>query len=413
VLRLSEFVKSLLLSAFVISLSCVIGQDAFSQVLEAPSDVSSEEKRYAACVIDLNTDRVLFEQNGTAIRHPASLAKMMTLYLLFEELERSRLNLHTLLRVSSHAAAQPPSKLGLKENDTIKVRDAIRGIITRSANDVAVVIAEHISGKETSFAEKMTAKAKTLNMRDTFFYNASGLHHPSQVTTACDMAKLGVALKKRFSSYYRRFFSLRSFTYRGSVVSNTNKLLDKENGIDGIKTGYTRASGFNLASSVSRGNRGIIATVMGFASSASRDRHMRRLLTDYLEKASSITYEIKTKHEDMFHDSSIRWLKLPRRVTTITEKVKEKVLDLIEPTENSDAEHFLSKNYKTKPAKVDGSKSSRPKVKLLDDLGERVPRLKPILTRPGNAISRASKNPLKNPDDAPKPTVIWLGLKEK
>jgi D-alanyl-D-alanine carboxypeptidase len=224
--------------------------------------------------------------NPEALRHPASLTKIMTLYMLFERLESGKLKLDTPLPVSSHAEDQEPTKLDLEEGQTIKVEDAIKGMITRSANDAAVVVAEAIGGSEEEFARMMTAKAHALGMSKTVYKNANGLPNDSQVTTARDQAVLGRAIQERFPTYYK-YFQTRSFVFRGETIGNHNRLLGSVEGVDGIKTGYTRASGFNLVTSVHRGNRYVVAVVLGGASAGSRDARMRQLLSEHVAQAST------------------------------------------------------------------------------------------------------------------------------
>jgi D-alanyl-D-alanine carboxypeptidase len=248
-----------------------------------PNDMLNNP-RYSAIVVDVKTGKTLYEDSPDGLRHPASITKVMTLYLLFEQLQAGRISLSTPLPVSAHAAAQSPTKLGLRPGDTIRVDDAIRGVVTRSANDAAVVIAEALGGSESNFAVLMTRKARTLGMTRTHYDNASGLPDPGQVTTAHDLAILGMAIQKRFPTYYR-FFSTRSFVYRGRDIATHNHLLGNVDGVDGIKTGYTNASGFNLLTSVKRDNRQLVAVVMGGRSAGSRDAVMRRLIDSYMPRA--------------------------------------------------------------------------------------------------------------------------------
>ena len=226
---------------------------------------------------------MLSSNNPDGIRHPASLTKIMTLYLLFERLDAGKMKLDTEMDVSEHASEQAPTKLGLRPGQTIKVEDAIKGLVTRSANDAAVVIAEAIAGDEDDFARLMTRKARALGMSKTTYRNASGLPNDEQLTTARDQATLGRAIQDRFPRYYR-YFSTTAFNYRGQSIRNHNHLLGSVEGIDGIKTGYTRASGFNLVSSMRRGNRYLVGVVMGGRSGGSRDAIMRNLLAENLEK---------------------------------------------------------------------------------------------------------------------------------
>jgi len=241
---------------------------------------------YADIVVDANSGAVLHATNPDARRHPASLTKIMTLYLLFEQLEAGKLKLDSALKVSAEASGQTPTKLGLKPGTSLNVEDAIKGMVTRSANDAAVVVAEAIAGSESEFAKVMTRKAHALGMKSTVYKNASGLPDDNQVTTARDQSILGRAVQERFPRYYK-YFSIRSFTFRGQAITNHNHLLGKVDGVDGIKTGYINASGFNLVTSVHRGNRYLVAVVMGGSSGASRDARMRELINEKIVQAST------------------------------------------------------------------------------------------------------------------------------
>jgi D-alanyl-D-alanine carboxypeptidase len=236
---------------------------------------------YAAIVVDANSGKVLHSAESDGIRHPASLTKIMTLYMLFERIEAGKIKLDSPLKVSSHAAGQSPTKLGLKEGQTITADEAIRGLVTRSANDAAVVIAEAIAGDEDDFAKLMTRKARALGMTRTVYKNASGLPDRDQVTTARDQAQLGRAIQDRFPKYYR-YFSTPSFTFRGKAIRNHNNLLGSVPGVDGIKTGYTHASGFNLVTSIKRNNHYLVAVVLGGSSGSARDARMRSLVEKYV-----------------------------------------------------------------------------------------------------------------------------------
>jgi D-alanyl-D-alanine carboxypeptidase len=241
---------------------------------------------YAAIVVDDKSGFVLHQISADEPRHPASLTKIMTLYLLFEQLEDGKLNLDTPLPVSSRAAMQNPTKLNLKTNQTIKVEDAIKGLVTRSANDAAVVIAEAIGGSEEEFATLMTLKARALGMTSTTYINASGLPADEQITTARDQAVLGRAIQHRFPGYYQ-YFATPSFHYKGAEIRNHNALLGQVKGVDGIKTGYTEASGYNLVSSVRRDEKHIVAVVLGGTSNAARDARMRQLIEEHISLAST------------------------------------------------------------------------------------------------------------------------------
>jgi D-alanyl-D-alanine carboxypeptidase len=239
---------------------------------------------YAAMVVDAKTGRVLHAQNEDAPRHPASVTKVMTLYLLFEQLEKGRIALDTPLQVSANASRQAPSKLGLRPGSTIEVEDAIKALVTKSANDVAVVVAENLGGSEEAFAEQMTRKARALGMTHTVYRNASGLPDPEQITTARDLTILGRAIQERFPKQYR-YFQTRVFHYAGAAHRNHNKLLGRVEGVDGIKTGFTRASGFNLLTSAKDGERHIVAAILGGRSGGARDAAMASLVNSNLPRA--------------------------------------------------------------------------------------------------------------------------------
>jgi D-alanyl-D-alanine carboxypeptidase len=240
----------------------------------------------ASIVMDGNSGAVLEESNPDALRHPASLTKVMTLYLLFEQLDAGKIRLDTPLKVSEHAAEQAPTKLGLQPGQTIAVEDAIKSIVTKSANDAAVVIAENLGGSEEAFAAQMTQKAHALGMSRTTYVNASGLPDDDQITTARDEALLGRAIQDRFPRLYR-FFSTTSFVFRGRTIRGHNHLLGSVDGVDGIKTGFTTASGFNLITSVHRDGRFIVGVVLGGRSAFERDAHMRALIAANIRLASA------------------------------------------------------------------------------------------------------------------------------
>lgn len=276
---------AVVVSAVVIA-AAAIGADPADAKARRKRAQSSYKPPYAAIVVDANSGQVLHAANPDALRHPASLTKIMTLYLLFEQMEAGKLKPDSRLEVSEYASSQAPSKLGLKPGQSIAVEDAIKALVTKSANDAAVVVAEAIAGDEDAFAERMTRKARALGMNKTVYANASGLPDVEQVTTARDQAVLGRAIQDRFPRHYR-YFATPSFQYRGVAMRNHNKLLGSVTGVDGIKTGYTNASGFNLVSSMRRGNRHIVAVVMGGASGSARDARMRSLLSEHIQTASA------------------------------------------------------------------------------------------------------------------------------
>jgi D-alanyl-D-alanine carboxypeptidase len=233
--------------------------------------------KYASIIVDVDTGVVLHEVNADTRNYPASLTKMMTLYMTFEALGDGRFTLDQKLRVSKRASGQAPSKLGLKRGETITVHNSILAMVTKSANDVATVIAESIGGDETNFANMMTRKAKEKGMSSTTFRNASGLPNRHQRSTARDLSVLARSLLTDYPEYYH-FFSAQSFSWRGRTYKNHNKMLKTYSVVDGIKTGYTRASGFNLAASAVRYNRRLVGVIMGGRSAKLRNVHMATLL---------------------------------------------------------------------------------------------------------------------------------------
>ncbi len=241
--------------------------------------------KYAGIVMDAKTGKVLYSHRSNNLSYPASLTKMMTLYLMFEALESGKLTKKTRIRMSKFAASKPPSKLGIKPGRSLSAEQAIYALVTKSANDVATAVAEHLGGSERNFAVRMTNRAKSLGMNRTTFKNASGLTAKGQITTAKDMALLGIALREHYPKYYR-YFSTRSFKYGKRKYGNHNRLLGKVKGVDGIKTGYTRLSGFNLVTSVRVNKRDIVAVVMGGKSGKSRNAQMNSLISKYLRKAT-------------------------------------------------------------------------------------------------------------------------------
>lgn len=249
------------------------------------ANAHADNPRYAGIVVDLDNGEVLYAENIDDQRYPASLTKMMTLYLTFEALEAGALHLDQPLPVSPYAAAKPAVKLWLAAGSSIPVDTAIRALAVRSANDVAAVVAEALGGSEVRFAQMMTTKARELGMHATTFRNASGLPDDGQVTTARDMLTLSVRVMQDFPQYYH-YFGLQEFTYRGTRHTSHNRLVRDYPGADGLKTGFIRASGFNVATTAVRGNRRLMAVVMGGFSSQSRDTHMANLLDRSFMRAS-------------------------------------------------------------------------------------------------------------------------------
>lgn len=235
------------------------------------------DAKYASMVIEAETGRVLHATNEDTRNYPASLTKIMTLYMVFDALRAGKVTLETPLKVSAYAASMQPSKLGLRPGQTIKMKDAILALVTKSANDVAVTVAEGIGGTEANFAEMMTKRARQLGMSRTTFKNASGLPNRRQLSTARDMAMLGLRIRQDYPNEYA-YFSTTHFKHSGRTYKNHNSLLSSYEGTDGIKTGYIRASGFNLVASVMRNDRRLIGVVFGGKSGPSRDAHMKKLL---------------------------------------------------------------------------------------------------------------------------------------
>lgn len=265
--------------------------------------------RHAALIIDANTGRVLHAQFADEPRYPASLAKMMTLYIVFEQLQQGRLTPSTRIKFSENAASTPPSRLDLDAGDEISVADAIKALITKSANDVAVAVAEHIAGSTEKFAALMTQKARSLGMGSTVFRNPHGLPDANQVTTARDMVTLALRLHDHFPRYYP-LFATQTFAYNGSLYRNHNTLLGRFEGMDGIKTGYTSASGFNLVSSVRRDGKHVVGALFGGSTAATRNAHMKTLLTRALHNAS----DEKTRRPALIAKASPEERAVPRPV---------------------------------------------------------------------------------------------------
>ena len=326
---------------------------------------------FATIIVDGNSGSVLSSNNPDASRHPASLTKIMTLYMLFERLESGKIKLDSGMDVSAHASRQAPTKLGLRPGQTLQVEDAIKALVTRSANDAAVVIAEALGGDEDDFAKQMTQKARSLGMTRTVYRNASGLPDSDQVTTARDQATLGRAIQERFPRYYR-YFATSSFVYRGRAIRNHNRLIGTVEGVDGIKTGYTRASGFNLVTSIRRGNRHLVGVVLGGRSGSARDATMRSLLASNLERGAT-----------------------RRTVAAISER---------SPAEaNSEVAEVAAKTRPTKSVQVDGAVQIAAAVPtVIDETPVRPAAPVAPITRSAGLIPPASvPSPANRPEPAP------------
>ena len=251
------------------------------ETLQPLSPPPGSSTKYAALVIDGSSGTMLYQSDATSARYPASLTKMMTLYLLFEAMQQGRVSKTSEIPFSTNAARQPPSKLGVRAGQSIDVDTAIFALAVKSGNDVAVAVAEYLGGSEEQFAAQMTARARQLGMTSTVFRNASGLPDAGQTTTARDMALLGTALRQRFPQHFH-YFSNREFAFRGKTIRGHNDMLGRVDGVDGIKTGYTRASGYNVVTSVSRGSRRLIIVVMGADTARARNAHVEELIDRYM-----------------------------------------------------------------------------------------------------------------------------------
>ena len=268
----------------------IVAAVLFSVVVLAPVAVQAAKvpRAYAGIVVDAKSGKVLYESDADEYRYPASVTKVMTLYILFQELSSGKIKLKDKMKVSKHAASAVPTKLGLKAGSTITVENAIKALVTLSANDMARVIAEYISGSESAFAKRMTSTAKALGMKKTTYANASGLPDSRQVTTVRDQAVLAAAIYEHYPDYYK-YFQTKSFSYGKRTYGNHNNLLGK-NGIDGIKTGYINASGYNLMTAARVDGKHIVVIGFGFNKAGTRDAKVRELVKKYLPKARSGSY---------------------------------------------------------------------------------------------------------------------------
>lgn len=276
------YVLTLIIS--ILSLSLTEAQARKKQYSNVANFTKAE--RYSALVVDASNGDVIYQSGANKILYPASLTKLMTLYLAFEAIDENRLSYHQQIPVSLKASMQPKTKLFLKHGQKITVRDAILSLIVKSANDSALVLAEAIDGSEEKFARRMTNTAKQLGMKNTVFKNASGLPHPEQITTAYDMARLGIALRRDYPKYYG-LFSKTSFKYKGNIVTSHNRVLSRYKWADGLKTGYTNLSGFNLITSTSHPNAKLVGVVMGGPTANVRDNHMIQLLDHSYQKLAT------------------------------------------------------------------------------------------------------------------------------
>lgn len=252
----------------------------------------AQNPRYAMLIMDAQSGQVLEEKNADKPLPPASLTKLMTLFLTFEAIEKGKLSMDSNLVITPNAMRQPPSKLGLRRDEKVTLKQAIHVLVTRSANDVAMALAETVGGSQQNFTQMMTARARSLGMRNSVFYNPSGLPNPGQKSSARDMAILARSLMQYFPQYYHIFHTIR-FNYKGQTIETHNNLMRRYKGMDGLKTGYTVASGFNLVASAVRDNRRIIVVVFGGTSAVSRDNHVAELMTKGLDRMTGKTPDIK------------------------------------------------------------------------------------------------------------------------
>lgn len=318
--------------------------------------------KFSAVAVDARTGKILFSSDIDGVRHPASLTKVMTLYVLFQDLKAERIKLTGDLKVSQRAASMQPSKLGLKPGSTISVENAIKALVTRSANDIAATIGENLEGTEANFAARMTRVARAIGMTKTTFKNASGLPNLAQVTTARDMATLSLRIQRDFPEYYP-YFRLTSFTYKGQTIRTHNRLLGSYQGTDGIKTGYIGASGFNLTTSAKRGDKRIVGVVMGSSSGSARNKYMMKMLDKAFPKcvdgkmiaAAAGTSEGALIPATKTAEAEIKKKPLP----------SEKSADINSksaPTEGSDASPAEGTTFKTVVASKDNPPAPDPKV---------------------------------------------------
>ena len=276
------------------------------------SSSGMQPEHYSALVVDVDTGHVLYEKNADGIRYPASLTKMMTLYLTFDALKRGDLNLNDKLKISEKAASQPQTNISLEAGDKLPVRTAIESVVVRSANDSATVLGEALGHTEFNFALMMTQKARELGMKNTVFRNPSGLPDNKQHTTALDMAKLAIALRRDFPEYYH-FFKLTSFEYGGITYPGHNHVMERYPGVDGVKTGFIRASGYNLVTSAEKNGHRIVAVIMGGSTISSRDNQMIALLdrsfSQLAGKDQNTEGEKKSPREAQILENPVRKIK--------------------------------------------------------------------------------------------------------
>jgi D-alanyl-D-alanine carboxypeptidase len=333
---------------------CFFGFLAVALLTAANAPQASANPKFSAIAVDAKTGEVLFSSDPDGKRYPASLTKVMTLYMLFRELKAGRMTLSTQIKMSKRASGMAPTKLGVPAGKSVSVEDAIKSLVTLSANDVAAAIGENIAGSESAFADRMTKTARSLGMSRTTFKNASGLPNPGQTTTARDMATLSLRIQRDFPQYYP-YFKLMSFNYKGRVIRTHNRLLGKFDGTDGIKTGYIRASGFNLTSSVRRGDKRIIGVVMGGKTGNSRNQYMISMLTKHLPKCK----------DGKMLAASIKGAPAPKEIElAAVEETQAVAVDQVIEPETPPAPEAIVTSKKAKPSAGKG----RPSDKTVADL---------------------------------------------
>jgi D-alanyl-D-alanine carboxypeptidase len=341
--------RPLILARFIAHLTALV---LVGLVFLGTFNPAEAKPQFSAIAVDARTGKILFSSNIDGLRHPASLTKVMTLYLLFQDLKAERIKLTGDLLVSRRAASMAPSKLGLKPGSTISVENAIKALVTKSANDVAATIGENLEGSEANFAARMTRTARAIGMTKTTFKNASGLPNPAQVTTARDMATLSLRIQRDFPQYYP-YFRLTSFTFKGQTIRTHNRLLGRYQGTDGIKTGYIAASGFNLTTSAKRGDKRVVGVVMGSSSGGARNKYMMKMLDGAFPKCvngDTIAVAAGTSGG---------------AITPVAPTAKTAVLDTksqVAPTEGSEAVPAEGTTFKTVVASLDNSTAPDPKV---------------------------------------------------
>lgn len=286
VLKILKSLKILIVFTLIFGI-LALGGASEALAKKKSSKSSGPNLKYASIVVDAQTGEILSQSNADKHLHPASLTKIMTLLILFEAIDQGQVQLNDRILISKRAAGTAPSKIGLPAGSSIRVKDAILALVTKSANDISVAIAEHMAGTESAFARKMTARAQELGMSSTRFRNAHGLHHPDQISTARDMARLARFVILRYPEYYR-YFSTRNFSYQGRSYRNHNRLMETYKGMDGMKTGYIVASGFNLVGSAVRGDRRVIGVVFGGRTTQTRNAHMAELLDNGFAKLGDV-----------------------------------------------------------------------------------------------------------------------------